>query len=503
MGIIPIQQHREPEAEKIFLQAIRRKPDFASAHVHLGLLYVQTGRRTEAVAQLREGLRIDPTRSDASAALVFIWRDEAWIAATAGDFEKALAFLIDARKLAPENPDVQFAFGMVALKMSLLPDAIEAFQMTLKLRDNDPLPLYGLGRALMGMSKFEDARLQFARYTEVRPEDASGYCALGMILAAVERSAEARIQLEKSIAITPVQTESYFRLGFWISIRRIWIRRRRTSYLHETAGMNAGNVSSMRFIADLLERRGDSSRAAQLRGEAKQLAQRINQNLYVDGKGWWKCGQPDGSVTEVRHCYDFLSVLDNMLEDLGEVQKQEMSQFFWTELHSDYWMRALSPQDVDATWNIRPDHSWLGAYSAWPPATARGLYQTDPSAGVAAWVKNLAKAGNQGPIGQAHFVETAFPLEHGAANKCPTDAPYLNDWCCIAGGGFMDLVIDTIFGANLTLFDGIRVRSRLADFDPKARLANLRYQGKNHVISSNGVTLSTPSRRTCSESSGN
>jgi len=54
----------------------------------------------------------------------------------------------------------------------------------------------------------------------------------------------------------------------------------------------------------------------------------------------------------------------------------------------------------------------------------------------------------------------------------------------------MDLVIDTIFGANLTLFDGIKVQSRLADFDPKARLMNLRHQGKNHAISLNRATLS-------------
>jgi hypothetical protein len=86
----------------------------------------------------------------------------------------------------------------------------------------------------------------------------------------------------------------------------------------------------------------------------------------------------------------------------------------------------------------------------------------------------------------AHYAESAFPLEHGAAYKCPTDAPYLNDWCCIAGG-----VIDTIFGANLTLFEGIGIQSRLADFDPKARLVNLRYQGKNYVISSGKARLST------------
>jgi hypothetical protein len=258
-----------------------------------------------------------------------------------------------------------------------------------------------------------------------------------------------------------------------------------STYIHESAGMNAGNVSSMRFVANVLERRGDSARASQFRAEAKDLAQRINQKLYATGKGWWKCGYPDGSFVEVRHCYDFLSVLDNMAEDLSATQKEEMSRFFWQQLHSDYWMRALAPGDVDATWNIRPDHSWLGAYCSWPPVTAKALYKTDSSARVAAWAKNLGKAGNQGPIGQAHFVESAFPLESGAAYKCPTDPPYLNDWSCIGGGAFLDLVVDTIFGANLTLFDGIRVQSNLAGFDPKARLVNLRYQSKNYLISNN------------------
>jgi hypothetical protein len=85
-------------------------------------------------------------------------------------------------------------------------------------------------------------------------------------------------------------------------------------------------------------------------------------------------------------------------------------------------------------------------------------------------------------------VETAFPLEQGAAYKCPTDAPYLNDWCCIAGVGFTDLVIDTIFGVDLTRFDGVKVRSRLADFDSRARLVNFRHQGKNYVISGRGAS---------------
>ena len=94
-----------------------------------------------------------------------------------------------------------------------------------------------------------------------------------------------------------------------------------STYLHEVAGMNAGNVSSMRFVADLLDRRGDSARANELRAKSKQLAERINRELYVDGKGWWRAGQLDGTFNEVRHCYDFLAVADSMAADLTPTQK--------------------------------------------------------------------------------------------------------------------------------------------------------------------------------------
>ncbi len=170
-----------------------------------------------------------------------------------------------------------------------------------------------------------------------------------------------------------------------------------STYVHEVAGMNAGNVSSMRFVAALLERRGRMQQAAQLRSEASALAQRINEILYVKGKGWWRCGQPDGSFNEVRHCYDFIAVLDNMGDDLSEQQKHEMAHFFWSQLASEKWMRALASGDPDATWNVRPDHSCLGAYAAWPPESAKGLFKADDPARVAVWLTEVAKAGNQGP----------------------------------------------------------------------------------------------------------
>jgi hypothetical protein len=260
-----------------------------------------------------------------------------------------------------------------------------------------------------------------------------------------------------------------------------------STYLHQVAGMNAGNVSSMRFVADLLEHRGQAQDAARLRADATELAARINRLLYVTGKGWWRCGQPDGSFNEVRHCYDFLSVLDNMSTDLSDNQKREMAQFFWSQLASKKWMRALSSSDPDATWNVRPDHSCLGAYAAWPAMCAKGLFKIDEPATIVPWLNEVAKAGNQGPIGQAHFTEDVVPPLHGGAYKASEDAPYIEDWCCIAGGTFTDLVIDSIFGVRFGLYDGLRGTPRLREMDPRASLENLHYQGAEFSVDAAGV----------------
>jgi hypothetical protein len=262
-----------------------------------------------------------------------------------------------------------------------------------------------------------------------------------------------------------------------------------STYLHEVAGMNANNVLAMRMVADLRQHHGEAARARELRTEATNLAERINRELYVDGKGYWRCRQPDGSFNEVRHCYDFLSVIDSMVDDLSLAQKQQMTDFFWRELHSEKWMRALSQSDADATWNIRPDHSCLGAYGAWPAMSAKGLYKIDRSGRVVSWLREVAKAGNQGPIGQGHFVEDVFPPVNGGARKASEDPPYIEDWSCIAAGAFSDLVIDSIFGADFSLSEGLRIRSRVVQFDPDARLEGVHYQGKLYTVTGNGARL--------------
>jgi tetratricopeptide (TPR) repeat protein len=213
LGIVRAEQHRELDAEKLFKRALELKPDFASAHVGLGMLYVQMSKPDDAIVQFQEALRIDPDREEARNSLVSLWRDQAHAAVRENDQEKALSLLLQARKTSPKDADVVYEFGMVALSMSLFPDALQAFKETLDLRRDDANALYGLGRTQIALAKYEEARASFDRYARLHPSDASGHYALGVTLEALQRGAEAQIQFEKSIELQPAQTESYFQLG--------------------------------------------------------------------------------------------------------------------------------------------------------------------------------------------------------------------------------------------------------------------------------------------------
>jgi len=212
LGIVRAQQQRNPEAEELFKRVIEIKPDFAGGHAGLGLLYVQSGRPNDAITELQEAVRLDPAREDVRDKLVELLRTDAR-EALASNPEKALASLLQARKLSPGNAAVQFELGMVSLRMALYTDSMDAFRKVLAQRPDDSSALYGLGRAQMGAGKFLDAKSTFTRYVQDRSSDPSGHYALGMVLQVLQENREARTQFEQSISLKPAQTESYFRLG--------------------------------------------------------------------------------------------------------------------------------------------------------------------------------------------------------------------------------------------------------------------------------------------------
>jgi len=224
-----------------------------------------------------------------------------------------------------------------------------------------------------------------------------------------------------------------------------------------------------------------------MRKEAEDLGHRV-QELYVDGKGIWRCRLPDGSYNEVHHCYDFGTTLMNIGDLMPDKQKKDMVAFFKRELQTPTWMRALSTHDLDVTFSIRPDHQWTGAYTAWPALALSGFFVAGEVDDAFEWMKGLAKTTQQGPIAQAHFTESFYtPESNGGAAKSTSDPPYINDWACVSGCNYLEPVVDSIFGVNASLFDQITAKPKFGRFPGTAELRNINYQGKLYTATKTGI----------------
>ena len=259
-----------------------------------------------------------------------------------------------------------------------------------------------------------------------------------------------------------------------------------STYIHEVASLNAGNVFNLRFMADLLDLTGNPEQAQKYRQEAAALLPEV-MKLYKDGSGYWQARFPDGKMVEVRHCYDFFTTINTIGGDLTETQKAEMFRFFNEELKTETWIRAISPLDDNTMFSARPDHQWNGGYPAWPPQAAGALYKIGRGDVAFKWLKGLARSANQGPFGQAHFVETLVSTEDGGARKCPGEMPYLCDWTVSGGGAWVNVIIESIFGVQAGLHGKIDAKPDFGVFDPQAELVNLRYHGRRYRVTKSGL----------------
>jgi hypothetical protein len=258
-----------------------------------------------------------------------------------------------------------------------------------------------------------------------------------------------------------------------------------STYIHEVASLNAANVFNLRYAAEIASYKGNGNESQTLLDEANKLLERV-QSLYADGKGFWHARYPGNELVEVRHVYDFLTVLNTIPDALSDKQKKEITRFFVNEMQTPTWMRALSPYDDNAMFSVRTDHQWNGAYPAWPPMSALGLYNIGEHDLAFNWLKGLSKTANQGPFGQAHFDENVMPLESGGSLKVSADIPYINDWTCSSNGSWAKLIIEGVFGVKAGL-KSIEANPKFSSFDPKATLRGLKWQGNMYDVNRNGL----------------
>jgi tetratricopeptide (TPR) repeat protein len=136
------------------------------------------------------------------------------IAEREGNTEKALAYLIRARTLEPDDPDVVFEFGKVCLERNLFRDALPALEKAAQLKPENEQYRYVLASAYVGKQRMKDALVLLDGLVKKNPEDPIMNYAMGSVLYTEGTDLDrAEVYLRRSIALQPGQAGSYYYLG--------------------------------------------------------------------------------------------------------------------------------------------------------------------------------------------------------------------------------------------------------------------------------------------------
>jgi tetratricopeptide (TPR) repeat protein len=274
LGICESELNHKVAAREAFLSALKVAPDSIPVHQNLGLLYfddrqyeparrwlekaVALGSAAPGVAfslaaseirtgdeargygrllRLEEPLRAQPAywsergwvelrqQSPASAAISFdravalapedvrALNGAASAAEAQHEDEKALSFLLRAKKAQPEDIRTLTHFGTLCLRKDLSVDALAALERAHKLAPANNLVLFLYAQAQIAFEQWQLAHDLFAEFDRRLPNYAPAQYALGWLDVKLNRANEARRHLEKSVALDPALFDARYELA--------------------------------------------------------------------------------------------------------------------------------------------------------------------------------------------------------------------------------------------------------------------------------------------------
>ena len=246
----------------ILLEAANRQTP-ASFPVLYGLGIINASRKQydKAEEHLSDALKIKPDDVTTLRAL-------ANVARATGNLEKSLAHLVQARRIAPDAPDVLYDFGVTTLQMDLLLDALPAFERLHKTYPRQAAYLYGLAAARWKKGETVETARLMKSYVALKPQDASGFYLLGAALLRQELIADARAALQRSLSLKADPNTEYL-IG--VSFEKVGDRtaaintfRRVVKSRPDHAAAHAALGAAYREAGDYSEARRELERAIEL-----------------------------------------------------------------------------------------------------------------------------------------------------------------------------------------------------------------------------------------------
>ena len=164
------------KAEAAFSAEVRKKPDSAATHGHLGQALHRQGKWSEAIAEYRAAIRINPKEpyyhNELGAILCDVKHD---YAAAEAEFRAAI-------RLKPNDPTALCCLGEALRNQGKIEEALAQDGAALKLLPDEPIIRYDRGLALFVQGKIDEAMAEYRAAIRLAPGLAYAHYDLGQVL---------------------------------------------------------------------------------------------------------------------------------------------------------------------------------------------------------------------------------------------------------------------------------------------------------------------------------
>lgn len=201
------------QAAEVFEEAEKQLPPrpVSSVALRLARAFLAVGHLDQAEKNAQLALSIEPNCLECNEAL-------AAIASRQGNTEEALSYLVAAKRLAPDDPEVLFQFGQVCLQRDLLEDAMPALTRAVELKPDNDSYAYVLGSAYVRKANLVKAMSIFQGLLRKHPDDSRLNYAVGTVYYLQADYPSAETALKHSLAAQPDQVAAAYYLALTYSV---------------------------------------------------------------------------------------------------------------------------------------------------------------------------------------------------------------------------------------------------------------------------------------------
>jgi tetratricopeptide (TPR) repeat protein len=302
VGYKAYQAGKHDQAVSALLEAVRLKPDYATAWNNLGAAYRSLGQYQQAISSEQEAIRLEPDDPEP-------WNNLGSAYLGLGQYDRAISAEQKAVGLKPDYAGAWDNLGVAYGHLGQYHEAISALQESTRLKPDSAEAWVSLGSVYADLGQYEQVISAEQEATRLKPDLANTWYNLGTAYAHLGKYHEAVSALEEATRLKPDFVEAWHNLGHAHNILGKY--HEAVSALQEAIRLKPDFAEAWNNLGFAYLGLGQYDQAVSAEQEAVRLKPDSAEDWYALGWAY----NLQGQRSEVTRVYERLKTLDTKLAE--------------------------------------------------------------------------------------------------------------------------------------------------------------------------------------------